>query len=188
LEKEIEAFLAAVPARAGSAEQFGEVRRRWKIEAADDLFYLPHLEAPRSGKKSLEYPYHLLSYELLSTRCGAGANLPLLQELFGLYTREYWNSWAEINPETAERLGIHDGDHVNIISPKGNLQVKAKILPTVMPEVVMVPFGLGHRRPGRDASRIGVNPHEIFAEDTDALSGIASLISTKVRIEKVVAV
>jgi hypothetical protein len=57
-----------------------------------------------------------------------------------------------------------------------------------MPEVVMVPFGLGHRRPGRDAGKIGVNPHEIFADDEDALSGITSLISTKVRIEKVVAV
>ncbi len=65
--------------------------------------------------------------------------------------------------------------------------MKAKILPTVMPEVVMVPFGLGHLWPGRDAGKIGINPHEIFAEDADALSGIASLISTKVRIEKIVA-
>ncbi len=78
------------------------------------------------------------------------------------------------------------GDYVNLILPKGNLQVKAKLLPTVMPEVVMIPFGLGHRRAGRDAGKIGVNPHEIFADDADALSGIASLISTKVRIEKIV--
>jgi hypothetical protein len=49
------------------------------------------------------------------------------------------------------------------------LQVKAKILPTVMPEEVVVPFGLGHRRRSHDAGSIGVNPHEIFSGDADAL-------------------
>lgn len=184
LQNEIEAFIAAAKL---SPEQFREVRRGWKIEADEDRFYLPHFEAPRFGMESAEFPYHLLAFSLLTTRGEAGANLRLLQELFGMHTREYWNTWVEINPETAERLGIHDGEVVSIISPKGNLQVKAKILPTVMPEVVMVPFGLGHRGPGRDTGRIDINPHEIFADDADALSGIASLISTKVRIEKVVA-
>ncbi len=183
LQQEVEGFMVAAKI---SPERWQEVLRRWKIEASGDLFYLPHLELPRFGKESADYPYHLLSYQLLTTRCGAGANLPLLQELFGMHTREYWNSWVEINPETAKHLGIRDGDLVNVISPKGKLQVKAKVLPTVMPEVAMIPFGLGHRKRDDHAENIGINPHEIFAEDRDGLSGIASLISTKVRIEKVV--
>ncbi len=184
LQQEVEGMMAAAPITPAGRQ---ELQRRWKTEASGDLLYLPHLELPRFGKEGADYPYHLLSYPLLTTRCGVGANLPLLQELFGMHTREYWNSWVEINPETAKQLGIQDGELVNIISPKGKLRVKAKILPTVMPEVAMIPFGLGHQKHGEQTGSIGVNPHEIFTDDLDGLSGIASLISTRVRLEKVTA-
>jgi len=101
-----------------------------------------------------------------------------------LLTREYWQSWVEINPETARKYGIREGDMVRVTSPKGNLLVKARLLPTIMTEVVHIPFGLGHKAYGRYARGIGVNPYEILVEDYDFISGVSSLISTKVNVEK----
>jgi molybdopterin-containing oxidoreductase family iron-sulfur binding subunit len=54
-----------------------------------------------------------------------------------------------------------------------------------MPEVVHIPFGLGHKAYGRYAEGIGANPYEILLESYDPFGGAPSLISTKVSVEKV---
>jgi anaerobic selenocysteine-containing dehydrogenase len=158
--------------------------QRWRVDARGDVLYLPHFEPPRFAESGVRFPYHLVGFRLFaSPECG-GANLALLQEMAGMHPRLYWQPWVEINPETASHLGIRDGDWVNIISIKGEIQLRARVLPTVMPEVVRVPFGFGQKRPSHAGLAVVPNPLEIFATDVDALSGIPSLISTKVRIEK----
>ncbi|MFQ5649297.1 MAG: molybdopterin-dependent oxidoreductase [bacterium] len=159
--------------------------QRWQIDARGDLVYLPHYEPPAASKNGARFDLHLLTYHLITNVNGMGSNLPLVQELFGLLTREYWQSWIELNPETAHSYGIHDGDMVKVTSSEGSLLVQAKILPGVMPEVAYIPFGLGHSAYGRYARGIGVNPYEIVVEDYDYLRGAPSLISTKIAIEKV---
>jgi anaerobic selenocysteine-containing dehydrogenase len=157
--------------------QFEEMLRQIKIEARGDLIYMPHFESPRYENKNKDFPYHLLIYQSLSSNNGCGVHLGLLQELSGLHSHEYWNCWIEINPQTANRLGITDDEYVHIISPKGQISVKAKILPTVMPDVLMMPAG------GLVNSEIH-NPYTIFNTDNDLLSGASSLTSTMVRVVK----
>ncbi len=157
----------------------------WHIEARGDLVFLPHYEEPKFDDSGDQYNLHLLSYNLITNVNGAGSNLPLIQELFGLLTRNYWESWVEINPETAFKHGINEGDMVKVTSPKGSLQVKARLLPGIMPDILYIPFGLGHKAYGRYAKGVGVNPHEIIYENFDYLSGCASRISTKIFVENV---
>jgi anaerobic selenocysteine-containing dehydrogenase len=159
--------------------------KKHRIESRGDTVFLPHFETPRFYQPEEQFDLHLLTYRLITNADGSGSNLPLMQELFGMLTREYWNSWIEINPETARHRGISDGDMVNVTSPKGSLRLKAKLLPGVMPGMVYVPFGLGHKAYGRYAREIGVNPYEILQEDYDFLNGNSSLISTKVKLQKV---
>ncbi len=45
---------------------------------------------------------------------------------------------AQINPETAEKLGIEDGDWVWIESPRGRILQVARLFPGIDPRVVMV--------------------------------------------------
>lgn len=108
----------------------------------------------------------------------------MLQELFGMLSRNYWQSWVEINPETAHDHGVSEGDLVQITSPIGSLEVEARLIPGIMPGVLYVPFGLGHKSNGRYAKGIGVNPYEILLEEFDHLSGTSSLTSTKATVEK----
>jgi anaerobic selenocysteine-containing dehydrogenase len=181
LQSEIDKLARTTSKTEGKIEN---LYRSWKIDARGDLLFLPHFEVPRFNNNVIEFPYHLLGYPLITNINSGCDHLSLLQELSGLHSREYWNSWVEINPETAKRLGINEGDFINIISPKGQLSVVAKVLPTVMPEIIMIPFGAGHKPIYRIDKTIGVNPFKVFATDLDLICGIPSLISTKVRIEK----
>jgi anaerobic selenocysteine-containing dehydrogenase len=157
-------------------EELEDIYRKWKIDARGDLIYLPHFEEPRFYDNNPSYPYHLLPYQMLSNY-GYSAPGGLLNEISGLYSREYWNSWVEINPKTAARLKIDDGDQVRIISPKGEISLKVKIFPTVMPEIIMLPLC-------RSDYTSVKNPYALFSPDTDLMSNVPSLISTMVRIEK----
>ncbi len=157
-------------------ETLEDLYRHWKIDARGDLLYLPHYEEPRFNEDNVDYPYHLLTYQLLSSDW-RGASTRFLSELSGLYSREYWNYWVEINPETATSLEIYEGDYVRIISPKGQISIKVKILPSVIPGIVMMPLcQLDHST--------GMNPYTLLSSDSDLMSNIPSLISTKVSIEK----
>lgn len=181
LEKEFNSQLAA---QQSSGAGIDSLLLKWQISASGDAVFLPHFEPLRYEPNAGKFNLHLSTGDLITNIRGAGSNLPLVQELFGLLAREYWNSWVEINPETAHSNGISDGDIVRISSKEGSLNVKAKIHPGIMPDVVHVPFGLGHTAYGEYAMGIGVNPYKILEEDYDFLSGAPSLISTKVRIEK----
>ena len=157
-------------------EALEDLYRQWKIDARGDLIYLPHFEKPRFIKEDPNYPYHLLTYQILSNY-GSSAPAGLLSELSGLYSREYWNSWVEINPNTAASLNIYEGEKVRVISLDGEISLKVKIVPTVMPEIIMLPLCRSDYTPG-------MNPYSLFCPDADLMSNVPSMNSTKVRIEK----
>jgi anaerobic selenocysteine-containing dehydrogenase len=74
--------------------------------------------------------------------------------------------WAEIHPDDAGRLGVLDGDPLEVVSPRGRIYAAAR-LSTLRPGVVFVPFHYGYwdtpgvagpddRRPGRAANELTV--------------------------------
>jgi len=152
---------------------------RLNIIVRGDAVYLPHHEqVPYEG----EMPFYLTTFQVLPNRDGNGANLPLMQEMFGYKVRTYWHSWAEINPKSAEEFGIKDGDWIWIESSINRIKIQAKVLPSVMPNLVAIPFGLGHSSYGRYAKGYGVNPNSIMRNLYDSLSGQQALDGTKVKI------
>lgn len=52
-------------------------------------------------------------------------------------------SYIEINPHTARKLSIEDGDKVKVSSRRGNVSVKAKVTDIVEDGVVFMPFHFG---------------------------------------------
>jgi predicted molibdopterin-dependent oxidoreductase YjgC len=52
------------------------------------------------------------------------------------------DAWVELNPEDADRYGISEGDVVRVESPRGAIEVKAR-LGQVMPGAVFAPFHYG---------------------------------------------
>jgi anaerobic selenocysteine-containing dehydrogenase len=131
-----------------------------------------------------EFPYHFLPYEHFALGDGRTANYPLLQELPDPMTAVSWGSWVEINPQTAAKLGINQGDLVAVESPYGRIEAPAVLYPAIRPDVVAMPAGQGHERYGRYATGRGANPLKILAPLTEAQTGALAWAATRVRISK----
>ena len=74
----------------------------------------------RSTAMRRSIPFHFLPYRVAAFLDGSLAHLPWLQEMPDPMTSAMWSSWVEINPKTAERLGIAQGDMVEVASSAGH--------------------------------------------------------------------
>jgi anaerobic selenocysteine-containing dehydrogenase len=113
----------------------------------------------------------------------AGANKPWLQELADPTTTVMWNTWVEINPKTAEELGIQDDDIVRIVSEAGPVEASVYRYPGIRPDTIAMPFGQGHTAYGIYAQGRGVNPADILAANFNEAGDLA-FAGMKVKVEK----
>jgi anaerobic selenocysteine-containing dehydrogenase len=72
-------------------------------------------------------------------------------------TTVMWNTWVEIHPDTASRLGVTSDDVVKITSPAGEVEASVYVYPAIHPGVIGIPLGQGHTAFGRYAQGRGAN-------------------------------
>jgi anaerobic selenocysteine-containing dehydrogenase len=140
----------------------------------------PQFDAPPE-----DYPFHLLPYAPQTLYDGSLAHLPWLQEAPDPLSTAMWNSWVEINTKTAQRLGIKQGDQVEVASQHGKLRAPALVTPGIAPDVVAMPVGQGHTNFTRYASGRGANPISILAPMVVPETGSLAWAATRVKITKV---
>jgi anaerobic selenocysteine-containing dehydrogenase len=167
-----------------SIKGLDQILQEMKVEARGDKIFLPHFEKPRWVGEDKEFPFHLIHYKLMTTAEGRGANQPFLQEIFGPHLNEKWDSWVEINPETAQKMGIKDGDLIWVESKAGKLRGKARLFPGTHPNGIHIPYGQGHKAYGRWAKGRGINPNDLLVREYDYLGGFVSYFSTRVKVYK----
>jgi anaerobic selenocysteine-containing dehydrogenase len=156
------------------------------IEAKGDQLFLPHWEpkANASPDSEKDYPFRLKIFQPLVFAGSLHANDPFLQDISGFYAKEKWNSWVEISPQAAEKLGIKNGDWVWLESPSAKLKFRAKLTLGSMPGVVNIPMGFGHRALGRWAKGIGENAGRLLTHYTEPFTGEPLLNKTRVKVYK----
>jgi anaerobic selenocysteine-containing dehydrogenase len=137
--------------------------------------------APSGGTARGAYPFDLLLFDTNTLWRGRTALTPLLLELTGAREDIAWDSWVEIHPVTAERLGICAGDRVRLESAAGSLVTRARLAPVVPRDAVAMPRGLGHRHYGRFANGVGANPATLLPARSDPRTG-APVLVTRVRL------
>ncbi|HEX9199277.1 MAG TPA: molybdopterin-dependent oxidoreductase [Acidobacteriaceae bacterium] len=141
--------------------------------------------APEFSGAVNDFPFYFLPYVSQSFGDGSLANLPWLQELPDVLTTAMWSSWVEINPKTGARLGIQQGDLVEIGSRQGKVRAPAVLSPGIAPDVVAMPVGQGHENFGRFASGRGANPLSILATATEHETGSLAWAATRVKIARI---
>jgi anaerobic selenocysteine-containing dehydrogenase len=139
---------------------------------------------PRFEGEATEYPFHFLPYLSPQFGDGSAAHLPWLQEMPDPLTSAMWSSWVEINPQTAERMHIAQGDLVDVRSPQGVVRAPAMIFPGLAPDVIAMPVGQGHEHFTRYASGRGVNPIAILSPIMEAETGALAWAATRVAIAR----
>jgi len=113
---------------------------------------------------------------------GRHANLPWLQEAPDQISKLVWDSWAEIHPSTAAKLGIKAGSIVSVKSEHGAVKVKAILLKSIHPNVIAIPMGQGHETYGRYAEGRGVNPLKILNPTKEEKTGELAMYATRVSV------
>ena len=131
-----------------------------------------------------QYGFHFLPYPSIAFLDGSLAHLPLLQELPDPMSSAVWSSWVEINLQTAEKMGIRQGDIVEITSSQGSIRVPAFPSPGIAPDVLAMPVGQGHENYTRYATGRGANPIEILAPVKEPETGALAWAATRVKIAK----
>ena len=112
--------------------------------------------------------FYLVVHPSPALGAGAGANKPWLQELPDPVSKIAWQSWVELHPSTAARLGVEAGDHVTVTTANGSVTAPAYIYLGIHPEAVAVSLGQGHTAYGRYAQGIGVNAVDALGATFDA--------------------
>jgi assimilatory nitrate reductase catalytic subunit len=152
--------------KGGVADYFGIT---WeKIDAQDGVFWpCPELDHPGTPRLFTEHFGHadgkarLTSIEYAPPAEEPGGDYPfrlttgrvVYHYLSGNQTRRlgFLNSqapepWVELHPRVAEPLGIRTDDLVRVRSPRGSIELKAVVVPTIRPDTLFIPFHYGHRQ------------------------------------------
>ncbi len=129
-----------------TGKQWGFATPTGKVEVystiLDKLGYdpMPHYEEPpetpiSNPKMAREYPYVMITgARFRPMHHSEHRQIPSLRKLYPYPT-------VEINPETARRLGIGEGDWVIIETSRGKIKQKAKLTAKIPPRMVEVQHG-----------------------------------------------
>jgi len=139
---------------------------------------------PASVTVDSGYPLRLIPSITGNLHDGRHANEPWLQESPDPLTTIVWDSWVEIHPQTAAKLGIVEGDIVEVTSKSGTIQSQAYLFPGIHPDAVSIPLGYGHTAMGRYAKDVGANAFAILDPVFDKDTGELAFNETSVKISK----
>jgi anaerobic selenocysteine-containing dehydrogenase len=143
------------------------------------------LQDPAFDGGAEEFPLHFQPYPSLQFGDGSGANLPWLQQTPDPASSAMWGLPVEVDPQTAAKLDLNNGDTVRMTSPAGQIEASVYVHPAAIPGVVSMAIGQGHTHYGRYSSGRGSNPLSIVAARKDAGTGAPAFGATRVRLEKV---
>jgi anaerobic selenocysteine-containing dehydrogenase len=139
--------------------------------AAVDLACLPGFTAPADSASATEYPFLLVTQDLITRPRAWWGITPTLQESYGLQSNMKWTTWVEISPRAARPLGLQDHDRVWVESPTGRVQATVRLYEGLWPNAVYLPAGQGHRTRitwGRGSAApavIGANVNQLLASE-----------------------
>jgi anaerobic selenocysteine-containing dehydrogenase len=136
-------------------------------------------------EKEDRYPLVMVPYSLINLSSGWSPNPPFLNKTLYDHQLRADESFIEINPETANRYRLNQGDRVVIESQLGSVQARVNLFEGAMPGVIFMLSGLGHR--GYDGYQYGKgeNPNTLAGEEGEALSGNRVWWKTRVKVTKI---
>jgi assimilatory nitrate reductase catalytic subunit len=112
------------------------------------LEYTPPAEEPTA-----DYPFRLTTgrvvYHYLS-----GTQTRRL----GFLNDQAPEPWVEIHSQAAARLGIRNEEVVRVRTPRGSMELKALVVPTIRPDTIFIPFHYGNRFAANQLTNSAVDP------------------------------
>lgn len=118
------------------------------------------------------YPLVLIPFDSMRLANNAVTNPPFVMKTVEDTVLKGNFGLVEVNPETASSLGLSEGSIAQLKTPKGETRVKIHLYHGVMPGVVAMPKGLGHRTKDTFTAGKGSNINELMGPVEDQASGL----------------
>jgi assimilatory nitrate reductase catalytic subunit len=96
--------------------------------------------APPAEEPSEDYPFRLTTGRIVYHYLSGTQTRRL-----GFLNDQAPEPWVEIHPRAAARLGIVNEERVRVRTPRGAMELKALVAPTIRPDTLFIPFHYGHR-------------------------------------------
>jgi assimilatory nitrate reductase catalytic subunit len=66
--------------------------------------------------------------------------------------------WVEIHPDAAAKYGVRHEARVRVRTPRGSMELKALVVPTIRPDTLFIPFHYGNRQAVNQLTNPAVEP------------------------------
>ena len=113
----------------------------------------PIVAVPPAEEPSESYPFRLTSGRVVYHYLSGNQTRRL-----GFLRMQAPEPWVEIHPRAAEPLGIRDQERVRVRTPRGSMELKALVVPTVRPDTLFIPFHYGHEQAVNQLTIPAVDP------------------------------
>ncbi len=161
-----------------------EARRRLQeseLRLAEGFLPIPLEVSATEESEGESFPLQLLPYRVSTLASGNTPLMPWLLENLGVLIGSSWETWIEVNPETARALGLRAAQRVRVESREGSFEASLRLFAGAQPGVVNAPYGLHSAVKGWGAPR-GANPLAAVGNRTDSVTGLPDWHATRVRL------
>jgi len=119
------------------------------------------------------YPLVLIPYDSIRLASGFIADPPFAVKTVEDTVLKGKDVFVELNPETARKYGLREGQAATLSTPKGQATVKVHLFDGIKPGVIALPRGLGHfAYDDKYLAGKGVNFNELIGPVEDPASGL----------------
>ncbi|NNG01457.1 MAG: molybdopterin-dependent oxidoreductase [Desulfobacteraceae bacterium] len=126
---------------------------------------------PLPEGNTAEYTLTLIPFDAMRLANGYIGNPPFMTKIVADTVMKRKDGFIEINPVTAGKLGVKQGQRVTLSTPVGEAKVRVNIFEGIKPDIVAIPRGLGHTAYDEYLAGKGVNVNELLGTVEDPASG-----------------
>ncbi len=153
--------------------------------AADDHIFLPHLAPLKPSGGEQEFPLLLVSYPTGYLANGYLANPPFMNKLIPDWALKGNEVFVDVNPQTAQSLGLAHGDSASLRTTQGEASVRVNVTASARPGVLFLPKGLGHKAYDEYIQNKGTNANSLMEVLLDPISGMGTVWATRAQLRRV---
>jgi anaerobic selenocysteine-containing dehydrogenase len=119
-----------------------------------------------------DFPLTLIPYDSIRLASRYVGDPPFMMKTVSDAVVKGQHVYVEINPVTAKKLGLANGQIARLTTPVGEADVGIHYEEGIMPDVVAVPRGLGHTAYGPFLAGKGANVNQLIGPVEDPASGL----------------
>jgi anaerobic selenocysteine-containing dehydrogenase len=149
-----------------------------------DIEVLPSYTPASVEGDEKEFNLLFFPYDSIRLSGNAMANAPFMTKIVDDTVLKKQMGIVEINPATAKKLNLREGDAAQLATPRGKASVIVHLYEGIMPGMAAMPRGLGHTAYSEYLAGKGTNVNSLMAPVEDPASGFDMAWGIRARLSR----